>query len=123
MPPDWHCVAAAGLDGRSPRVRGTWNPTEKYSSLDIVACNSASFIAKRSNPGPGPGDGWHIVALPGKRGKQGERGERGAPGASLSHAEIDPARYTLALHQSDGTTIYISLRLMFEQYDAERRGS
>jgi hypothetical protein len=123
---DWHCVAAAGLDGRSPRVRGTWDPADQYSSLDIVASSSASFIAKRSNPGPCPGEGWQIIALPGKRGKQGERGERGErgpPGASLSHAEIDPARYTLALHQSDRTTTYVSFRSMFEQYDAERRGS
>jgi hypothetical protein len=107
-------------------VRGTWNPTEKYLSLDIVASGSASFIAKRSNPRPCPGDGWQIIALPGKRGKQGERGERGERGplgASLSNAEIDPARYTLTLHQSDGTTILISFRAMFEQYDAERRGS
>ena len=85
--------------------------------------NSASFIAKRSNPGPCPGDGWQIIALPGKRGKQGERGERGPPGASLRNAEIDPARYMLALHQSDGTTTYINFRSMFEQYDAESRGS
>jgi hypothetical protein len=66
------------------------------------------------------------MALPGKRGKQGERGERGErgpPGASICNAESDPARYTLALHQSDGTTIYLNFRAMFAQYDAERRGS
>jgi hypothetical protein len=45
---------ADGRDGRSLNVRGTWDPGASYFTLDVVACNGASFIARRDNPGVCP---------------------------------------------------------------------
>ena len=69
-PPDeehWICVAAGGLDGLSFRVRGTYQPGELYSRLDVVALNGGSFVARRNNPGACPGDDWQALCFPGKR--------------------------------------------------------
>ena len=53
---DWTCIAAAGLEGRSPRVRETYSPEVKdYRGLDVVALNGAA-IARR-DIGACPGDG------------------------------------------------------------------
>lgn len=87
-PPDgeWILLAAAGKDARPLAVRGTWREGEAYQALDIVAVGGGSFIARIDDPGPCPGEGWQLLASPGKRGKpgengaRGERGERGVPG-------------------------------------------
>ena len=79
LPPggkDWVCLASAGRDARTPMVRGTFDPEATYAALDIVALNANSFIARRDNPGPCPGDGWQVMTQ-GKRGVAGERGARG----------------------------------------------
>jgi hypothetical protein len=127
-PPDeehWICVAAGGLDGLSFRVRGTYQPGEPYSRLDVVACGGGSFVARRNNPGACPGDDWQALCFQGKRGPvgpKGDRGERGPHGSSIAACELEPERYTLILNQSDGTSICINLRPFFEVYDAERNG-
>jgi hypothetical protein len=77
---DWICIAAAGregIDGLSPMVRGTFDPNETYSRLDIVAFNKGSFIARHDEPGPCPGGGWQLIAA------EGARGEKGSPGPSV----------------------------------------
>ncbi|MEY9182350.1 hypothetical protein [Bradyrhizobium sp. USDA 313] len=117
---DWICVAAGGLDGRSPRVRGTYAAGERYSQLDIVALNGSSFIASRSNPGQCPGDGWQLIASQGKRGPQGsrgERGERGSSGATIASWRIEPADYTATPVMTDGTEgPPLELRRLFDQF-------
>jgi len=115
-PPDeehWICVAARGLDGLSFRVRGTYQPGEPYSRLDVVALNGWSFVARRDNPGACPGDDWQALCFQGKRGPvgpKGDRGERGAHGSSIATCELEPERYTLILNHSDGTSVCINLR-------------
>ena len=78
--PDWICLARAGRDGQSVKVRGTFNEAAEYHRNDVVACNGGSFIALKDAPGPCPGSGWQLVASPGKRGIAGLKGERGPQG-------------------------------------------
>src|SRR5262249_41709687 len=61
----------------SRRIRGTYDPHSKYSANDIVAKDGGTFIARRNDPGPCPGDDWQLLA---KQGRRGIAGERGAPG-------------------------------------------
>ncbi|MEO3475776.1 hypothetical protein AAFN86_28250 [Roseomonas sp. CAU 1739] len=70
---DWHCFAAAGHPGASGpglAVRGTWSDAETYRMGDIAMLNGGSFIARRDAPGPCPGEGWQLLASPGKRGNR-----------------------------------------------------
>jgi hypothetical protein len=109
---DWTCLAAPGrngADGRSIVVRGTHSEDAEYSALDLVAMNGGSFIAKRDNPGPCPGDGWQLVASQGKAGKPGDRGApgpagRGEPGSPVIAASID-GNGLLTLVNGDGSTV------------------
>ncbi len=109
---DWTCLAAPGrngLDARSIVVRGTHSDDAEYSALDLVAMNGGSFIAKRDNPGPCPGEGWQLVASQGKAGKPGDRGApgpigRGEPGAPVIAASID-GNGLLTLVNGDGSTV------------------
>lgn len=111
---DWRCIASAGRDGRSFNICGTWSEGEKYSHLDVVALNGASFAAKRDNPGPCPGDGWQLIASQGKRGQPGERGlkgdkgERGEPGATVASMEINDDGL-LTLTNRDGSIVVCDL--------------
>ena|SRR5215831_15408776 len=41
----------------SKTIRGTFDAKAAYSACDVVACNGASFIARRDNPGVCPGAG------------------------------------------------------------------
>ena len=87
---DWVCLASAGHNARTPQVKGTFDPEATYAALDIVALNANSFIARRDNPGPCPGDGWQVMTqgkrgVAGERGAQGERGPKGDPGTSRHH--------------------------------------
>src|ERR1700750_2457418 len=119
-PPDeehWICLAAGGLNGLSFRVRGTYQPGEPYSRLDVVAFGGGSYVARRNHPGPCPGDDWQALCFQGKKGPvgpKGDRGERGPHGASIATYELEPERYTLVLNHSDGTSVCINLRPFFE---------
>ena len=127
-PPDeehWICVAAGGLDGLSFRVRGTYQPGEVYSRLDVVALNGGSFVARCNNASTCPGRDWQALCFEGKKGPvgpKGDRGERGSPGSSITACKLEPERYTLVLNHSDGTSVCINLRPFFEAYNAERWG-
>jgi hypothetical protein len=130
-PPDedhWTCVAAGGLDGQSPRVRGTYEPGERYIRLDVVALNGSAFIARLDDPGDCPGDGWQLIASAGRAGKPGPKGERGEPGPrgerglaglTVLRGEIDRASYTMKLIMSDGSQVPLNCRGFFEQYNSE----
>jgi hypothetical protein len=123
---DWMCLAAAGRAAVSPVVRGTFDLAETYDALNIVALNGSSFIARCNDPGECPGDGWQLIASAGRQGKpgpkgdRGEPGQRGAPGVSVLRGEVN--QFTLKLITSDGGTIEIPCRRMFEQYHEESNG-
>ena len=94
---DWLCLASAGrdgADGTSFAIEGTFDALRAdYRRLSVVALNGGSFVARRDNPGPCPGDGWQLLASVGKTGRPGERGGIGARGPA------GPA--VVALHVSD----------------------
>lgn len=110
---DWLCIASAGKDARSPRVRSTWSEAETYQELDIVALNGAGFIARRDDPGQCPGEGWQLIASQGKQGKPGDRGqplkgERGEPGPPVIAMDVD-GDGMLTLTNADGSTVSCDL--------------
>jgi len=87
---------------------------KRYSALDIVQCDGASYIASRDQPGlPGhPDDGWQLFAGRGGRGPIGERGERGRKGERGARGEdaptiiawtIDRKNYRAVPTMSNGT--------------------
>src|SRR5215472_6715249 len=122
------CLATAGRDGNSITVRGTFNETQEYRRLDVVARNGGSFVALKDVPGPCPGSGWQLLASPGKRGIAGERGERGQQGnpglsgATIRDWKIDRARYVATPVMSDGREgPPLELRGLFEQFLSEVR--
>jgi hypothetical protein len=125
---DWTMLAHAGRDGITPRVRGTWSDTESYRALDIVALNGGSFVARRNDPGPCPGEGWQVMAqgkrgVAGEKGPQGERGPKGEPGeagTSIRSWKLDRTRYVATPIMSDGKHgPPLELRGLFEQFLAE----
>jgi hypothetical protein len=128
---DWLCLAAAGRDGNSFAVRGTFNEAADYRRLDVVALNGGSFVALKDAPGPCPGAGWQLIASQGKRGVAGEKGERGSPGpkgdagasgATIREWKIDRARYLAIPVMSDGRDgPQLELRGLFEQFFSEVR--
>jgi hypothetical protein len=127
----WICLAAAGRDGKSIAVRGTFDETAEYHRLDVVALNGGSFIALKDAPGPCPGPGWQLLASQGKRGAAGEKGERGLPGprgdagasgVTIRDWKIDRARYVATPVMSDGSEgPPLELRGLFEQFFSEVR--
>jgi hypothetical protein len=129
--PDWICLAARGHDATSPTPRSTFDAEASYRALDIVALNGGSFIARRDDPGPCPGDGWQLLArqgqrgIAGPRGEKGERGERGAaPSApNLASWKLDRARYTATPIMADGSQgPALELRDLFKQFQDETDG-
>jgi hypothetical protein len=132
---DWRGIAfrgVDGVDGMSPQVRGTWDEKHTYRALDVVAVNGGSFIARKDDPGPCPGDGWQLIARQGQRGIAGERGEKGergargeagAPGASapiLKGWAIDRTSFVAVPLLSDGTRgPALELRVLFEEFQAQ----
>lgn len=129
---DWIELVPAGADGRSPQVRGLWQADDKYEALDIVARDGGSYIARKADPGPCPGDGWQSLVKPGKTGKDGSSGpagERGPAGPAgepgrtvkLVGWRIDRANYCAIAKMSDATEVSLSLRELFEQFNAETR--
>ena len=101
-------------------VRGTYAPTGKYDLGDVVALNGGSFIARRDNPGPCPGDGWQMIARQGARGVAGEKGERGKDAPRISGWKINLEGYSATPIMSDGSYAPpLELRSLFEKYNEE----
>ena len=111
---------------KSIRHRGTYKEDSEYTAYDAVALNGGSFVALREKPGPCPGPGWQLLAVPGKRGVAGERGpqgergakgEQGEPGISILRWKLDRERYIAVPVMSDGTNgPPLELRGLFEQF-------
>jgi hypothetical protein len=130
---DWLCLAERGRDGeagRSITVRGTWDATQAYRALDMVALNGGSFIARRDDPGPCPGNGWQLIASAGKRGErgpigaQGPRGEPGSAAKNIIDWRVDAKDYLATPIMDDGSAAApIPLREMFAQFLDETRAS
>jgi hypothetical protein len=98
------------------RVRGTFDPKAIYTANDVVACDGASFIARRDNPGTCPGSGWQMIARQGQRGVAGERGAPGRDAPRIVKWELDVASYVATPIMSDGTKgPGLELRALFAQ--------
>jgi hypothetical protein len=127
----WICLAVPGRDAKSPRVRGTFSADAQYKELDIVAYGGGSFIARRDDPGPCPGDGWQSLTMPGKkgdkgppgpRGDKGPKGDEGPPGPIIATWEIDHVNYRARAIMSDGSDGgTLDLRGLFQQFHSEAR--
>jgi Collagen triple helix repeat (20 copies) len=130
---DWIQLAAAGIDGATPRVRGLWSEAEAYRALDIVALNGGSFIARRDEPGICPGDGWQLLASQGRNGKAGEpgaagkagdrgpQGIKGDPGPRVVSWRLDREAFQAFARMADGTESEpLDLLPLFLKYHAER---
>lgn len=117
---DWRLLAAAGGDGRSLAVRGTWKAGGEYAYLDVAAHDGGSWVALQDAPGPCPGDGWQLLASRGKAGPpgaRGERGDRGNPGPPAPQPEsltVDD-NGVQTLRYSDGSTIQCDLYPLFSR--------
>jgi hypothetical protein len=104
------------------RVRGTFNAKTSYGALDIVACDGASFLARRDNPGPCPGEGWQLIAKQGQRGVAGEKGEPGRDAPHIVKWQLDQATYTAIPVLSDGRMgAQLELRPLFQQFLTETK--
>jgi hypothetical protein len=106
---DWICLASAGQkgdDGRGLLMRGTWDPAGEYKAMDFVAWNGGSFVARCDNPGDCPGEGWQLLASPGRRGKPGESPSPipGPPGAKVASITVD-GEGVLTLTNADGSVV------------------
>lgn len=127
---DWVCIARAGRDAISFRLRGTFNAAVRYRKQDIVEYDGSSYAACRDDPGlPGHGDGWQVVASRGSRGIQGAAGPRGHRGDRGPKAEpppkivtwkIDRAHYRVVPLMSDSTFgAPLELYELFAMYQME----
>jgi hypothetical protein len=120
---DWLCLAVAGAGFI---IRGTYDWNAEYHRLDVVMLNGSSFVARKDNPGPVPGDDWQLLASRGSRGHRGGTGERGLmgmrgpPGAAaptISAWRIDRNCYTVTPIMDDGSHgSTLELRALFEQF-------
>jgi hypothetical protein len=127
---EWICLARPGRDARSPQVKGTWQEGEEYGELDIVALNGGTYIARKPDPGPCPGEGWQSLVQarngkqgpPGPPGPSGERGGRGTDAPAIARWQIDRANYVAIPIMSDGKKgPPLELRGLFEQFQVEAR--
>ena len=129
---DWQLVAAAGADGGSLNIRGTYNDKEIYNALDVVTVDRSWFVAKSDAPGPCPGPDWQAgptgkkgdKGLLGEPGPEGPKGEDGKDALGWIDARLNPKTYSLIMIMSDGSEgPTINLRPLFDQYDLEVKGA
>lgn len=93
------------LERLSPSIQGTFDPAKTYCAGAIVARNGASFMARRDNPGPCPGDGWQLSAAQGKRGHK---------GPSVRSMTVD-GQGLLTLTNADGSSVKCDLYPVLEK--------
>jgi hypothetical protein len=116
-----------GADGRSFRIRSTFNPRERYKALDVVALNGASFVAQQDDPGPCPGDNWQLLCSQGKKGQAGRDGVDGRAGRDaprITEWLINRESYSVIPIMSDGSRgPPLELRPLFARFFAETEGA
>jgi len=84
------------------RIKGTHNPRDEYRIGDLVAKDGASFVARKDNPGPCPGEGWQLMARQGGRGIAGPRGERGKDAPVIEKWLVNRQDFTVRPIYSNG---------------------
>jgi hypothetical protein len=100
------------------RIRGTHDPKAEYCANDIVAKDGGSFVAKRNNPGPLPGDGWQLMAKQGQRGIAGPQGIAGRDARQIIGWKVDRQHFIVIPVMSDGKEgPALELRALFDQDD------
>jgi hypothetical protein len=103
------------------RIRGTHDPKAEYLANDMVAKDGGTFVAKRNNPGPLPGDGWQLLAKQGQRGIAGERGPPGRDAPTIKSWKVDRQHFLVIPVMSDGREgPTLELRALFEDGGAAR---
>jgi hypothetical protein len=128
---DWIILAAAGVNGKSFQIKETYDPEVQYSAFDVVAREGGSFVARKDNPGPCPGENWQLMSrqgargIAGPKGERGEKGEKGDPGVSgrssapaptLKSWKLDRQHYVAIPIMSDGSEgPALELRALFEE--------
>jgi hypothetical protein len=111
-------VKAAIETALARRIRGTHDPKAEYFANDMVAKDGGTFVARRNNPGPCPGDGWQLMAKQGQRGIAGERGAPGRDAPRIVKWELGVASYTATPIMSDGSRAPgLELGALFERGD------
>ena len=111
-------VKAAIETALARRIRGTYDPKAEYCANDLVAKDGASFVAKRNDPGPLPGDGWQLLARQGQRGIAGERGAPGRDAPTITSWVVDREHFVVIPVMSDGRKgPALELRALFEQVE------
>jgi hypothetical protein len=104
-------------EAMAQRVRGTFDPKEKYLLNDVVACNGASFLARRDDPGDCPNANWQMIAAQGKRGIAGPKGD---PAPRISGWRVNPENFSIQPILSDGSFApALELRPLFQQFNDE----
>ena len=105
-------VKAAIETALARRIRGTHDPKAQYLANDICAKDGGTFIARRNNPGPCPGEGWQLMA---RQGTRGIAGERGPPGREIKSWKVDRQHFLVIPVMSDGREgPVLELRALFE---------
>jgi hypothetical protein len=119
--------AVRGISGpeRWFKLRGDYREGQIYNRLDIVSRDGAWWVAKCDDAGACPGRDWMRgpIGEPGLCGERGLKGSRGAPGRDAPRFvswDLDRANYRAVAKMSDGSTITLELRGLFEQYDSEK---
>jgi len=108
--------AKAAIDQALARkIRGTWTAQGKYNVNDVVAKEGGSFVARKNDPGPCPGDDWQLLARQGSRGIAGPKGDRGPSGRSITSWKVDRQHFLVIPIMSDGQEgPALDLRALFE---------
>jgi len=105
------------------RVRGTFAPNTGYVRGDMVALDGGTFVARKDNPGPCPGDGWQLMARQGQRGIAGPEGRRGPAGNVISGCILDRSNFRVTPRLSDGSLgPPLELRALFEPVEDNTAG-
>jgi len=96
--------AKAMLDAAlAVRICGTYKAGVSYTRGDMVVLDGGSFIARKDNPGPCPGEHWQLMARQGQRGVAGPKGERGPAGNIITGWIVDRSNFRVTPRLSDGT--------------------
>jgi len=119
-----NAVRGIGAPERWFHLRGAYREGQTYSRLDVVTVDNAWHVAKCDDPGSCPGRDWQQGPTA-QRGDKGQRGQRGLQGAAGEAApkfvgwDVDRINYRAVAKMSDGSTMALELRPLFEQFLSE----